>query len=300
MRRPGEIIAGLLERGERAWANARDWTGDDRLTFHKLRGIGALAPEPLLQPSPTCPYCGLGAPHAWSGRIVCDECQTILDPVNCLVWPFHADRFFRWFSRETQLKGTVAPLCAGAWQLGCFVADQVAWECFYAGTQPHSSEAWSRLRAYRNVLLIRGSIPEEYSTDTGRQVLLANVLGDFTIDAGTLPECVRPPGRVRFDPTSGGVWTGSILQGEVSPGSREYYLLARLAAEIDHYVAYGDLKQFVLRESRSRDQTDEATFCQRLKSRIKKHAIPAIDRLIVTSNKGDGYRLRGYIGKDQH
>ena len=37
---------------------------------------------------------------------------------------------------------------------------------------------------------------------------------------------------------------------------------------------------------------DEATFCQKLKSRIKEEYIPGIDRLVVTRNKGDGYRLR--------
>ena len=40
------------------------------------------------------------------------------------------------------------------------------------------------------------------------------------------------------------------------------------------------------------DETEEATFCQKLKSRIKTRHIPQFDRVIVTTNKGDGYRLR--------
>ena len=61
-------------------------------------------------------------------------------------------------------------------------------------------------------------------------------------------------------------------------------------------MAYAELKHFVLREAGSTEQADEATFCQRLKSRIKKLWIPEIDTLVVTSNKGDGYRLRGHGG----
>ncbi len=45
----------------------------------------------------------------------------------------------------------------------------------------------------------------------------------------------------------------------------------------------------------SRDGTEEATFAQNLKSRIKKKHVPAIGRRIATTNKGDGYRLRGYV-----
>ena len=78
-------------------------------------------------------------------------------------------------------------------------------------------------------------------------------------------------------------------------GSKEYHFLACLAESIDRFVAYGDIKHEVLRRSGSRDTTEEATFCQKLKRRIKeKRWIPAIDRLIATTNKADGYRLRGY------
>jgi hypothetical protein len=59
-------------------------------------------------------------------------------------------------------------------------------------------------------------------------------------------------------------------------------------------VPYADLKHEVLRRSGSADTTEEATFCQKLKSRLKK-GLPAIDRLVVTTNKGDGYRLRAFL-----
>ena len=76
-------------------------------------------------------------------------------------------------------------------------------------------------------------------------------------------------------------------------GSKEYFFLDCLARHLDTFVPYADLKREVLRRSGSKDSRDEATFCQRLKSAIKKKRIPEIDRFVVTTNKADGYRLRG-------
>src|SRR5436190_1163694 len=55
------------------------------------------------------------------------------------------------------------------------------------------------------------------------------------------------------------------------------------------------LKEFFQRSEGSgrTDTTEEATFCQKLKSRIKERSVPRIDELLVTSNKGDGYRMKG-------
>jgi hypothetical protein len=46
----------------------------------------------------------------------------------------------------------------------------------------------------------------------------------------------------------------------------------------------------VLWRTGGRDTTDEHTFCQRLKHRLRQR-VPALGRLIGTTNKGDGYRL---------
>ena len=64
---------------------------------------------------------------------------------------------------------------------------------------------------------------------------------------------------------------------------------------MNEYVAYADIKHYVLQHSGGTDTTEEATFCQRLKSRIKKKSVPKIDVLVATTNKGDGYRLRGAV-----
>lgn len=88
------------------------------------------------------------------------------------------------------------------------------------------------------------------------------------------------------------ITTGETWLGEVPVGTKEYHFVARLAADLDHFVPYADLKRDVLRLAGSRDETEEVTFCQKLKSRVKARYVPRIDGLIVTTNKADGYRLR--------
>jgi hypothetical protein len=83
--------------------------------------------------------------------------------------------------------------------------------------------------------------------------------------------------------------------GEVPVGGREFWFLRALAREVDRFAGYADLKGEVLRQSGGADATDEATFCQKLKSRIKARYVRSIDRLVVASNKGDGYRLRAEV-----
>ena len=60
-------------------------------------------------------------------------------------------------------------------------------------------------------------------------------------------------------------------------------------------MPYPDIKREVLFRSGGADGTEEATYCQGLKSRLKRR-MPGIDRLVVTTNKGDGYRLRAHAG----
>ena len=111
----------------------------------------------------------------------------------------------------------------------------------------------------------------------------------------TNSEYGNPAGSIRFAKHSGALWIGDTQAGEVPVGSKEYVFLVCLASHLDHFVPYADLKREVLRRTGSTDETEEATFCQNLKSRIKKKWVPAIDRLVVTTNKADGYRLRGHV-----
>src|SRR5206468_1502206 len=98
----------------------------------------------------------------------------------------------------------------------------------------------------------------------------------------------------RFETHSGALLVGDTPLGEVPLWSKEYFFLQCLAANLDHFVSYTDLQHFVLTQTGLRAETDEASFCQGLKSRIKKKWIGKLDLLLATTNKGDGYRLRGY------
>src|SRR5206468_7313793 len=104
---------------------------------------------------------------------------------------------------------------------------------------------------------------------------------------------------VRFDVGTGSLFVDDRLLGEVPLSSKEFFFLRYLAEHLDAFVAYADLKREVLRRSGSRDTTEEATFCHRLKNRIKKRWVAEIDRLLVTTNKADGYRLRARHGESQ-
>lgn len=293
MRNTAAVIAGLLDRGDRAWVAAADWAGPDAAAFAPLKELGWVGEEPLTHPLPVCPYCRVGTPHPWPGRAVCDECQTVLDPAGTRVWPFRGDAFAGWLAGALGLTSDPRPLAVGTWQLGTLRLGGQAWECFYRGGQPLGDPVRRRVAAYRNALVVCGFPAHVGDPDLpGRHVLLGDVL---TAD----PFGVRPPeellsggGRVRFDPHAGGVWAGAELLGEVPPGTREYYLLARLAAEMDTVVPYADLKHFVTREAGSADRSDDATFCHKLKGRIKAHWVPAIDAVLVGSSAGGGYRLR--------
>jgi hypothetical protein len=111
----------------------------------------------------------------------------------------------------------------------------------------------------------------------------------------TLASLLEPSGIVRFETHSGVIRVGDALLGEVPVGSREFHLLACLAEQLDHFVPYSDLKKEVLRRTGGSGEIDEATFCQKLKSRIKARYVPGIDQLLATTNKGDGFRLRAAV-----
>ena len=117
---------------------------------------------------------------------------------------------------------------------------------------------------------------------------------DGSLSVAEPGQLLRGRGNVRFDAHSGALWVGGACLGEVPLGSREYHFLACLARWIDRFVAYADIQRDVLRDAGGADATEEATFCQGLKSRIKRRWVPAIDLLVATTNKADGYRLREY------
>jgi hypothetical protein len=204
------------------------------------------------------------------------------------------ERLLRHIADGLQLRGGVQSIDGRLWQLGTGLTEDGPVECFYRRPCPLSEEAQRRLNAYRRLLLFHGpsTVPAPGQSVWVPLVELFHPDGAPAIPA--LTALLQIQGAVRFDAHSGALWVGVTLLGELPLWSREYYFLQCLAEHLDHFVPYIDLKREVLRRSGSTDAADEATFCQVLKSRIKKRWVPAIDRLIATTNKGDGYRLRGH------
>ena len=165
-------------------------------------------------------------------------------------------------------------------------------ECFFRRSGELSSHGTSRLLAYRNTLLVYPLTPMGAGSSRTLSLLEAVQWENGSLRVAGLGTLLRPRGKVRFDAQCGALWVGDVCLGEVPIGSKEFFFLCRLADDLDRFVPYTDLKHYVLQESGSSDSTDDATFCQLLKSRTKRKWMPKIDAVLATTNKADGYRLR--------
>jgi hypothetical protein len=292
------FLIGLLDSAPGAFVAAEDLHGPHVAAIRHWQDLGFLAREPSAHPTPGCPHCGAGVPHHVADRLLCDRCFSVLEPPALLAWAFRPQAFFHWFATEAGLHGELRQLDPATWQLGTVADPAGRTECFFRGRGALTPAARSRLSAYRRVLVFFGQVaPLESVPPTARQLSLLDVLShEGRLTMTPFAPLLRPGGAVRFDTQSGALWLGDDLLGEVPMASREHAFLAALAREIDAFLPYRDLKQSVLRQTGSMDTTDEATFCQKLKSRIKGKWVPRIDAVSTTSNKGDGYRLRGHTG----
>jgi hypothetical protein len=285
----------LLDR-DGAYVTAEDFDGTGGPLLRSAQAAGFLAREPCVNPVPSCPHCGDGVPYRLGGRHVCNRCRGVVDERHLAAWPLDLEAFCRWLAGGMGLRGEARPLDGQLWQLGSLLTDGSSVECFYRPGGRPSVAGQTRLAAYRNVLVLHGlSPPAESDRRRHRCLSLLMVLQfEGTLTVADPHSLLRARGNVRFDAHSGTLWVGDVWLGEVPVGSKEFHFLDGLARHLDAFVPYTDLKHFVLGQAGSRDETEEATFCQNLKSRIKKKWVPQIDRLLATTNKGDGYRLRGY------
>jgi hypothetical protein len=294
-----EFILGLLDREYPAHVAAEDLTGIHGRALRHWQTLGFLSREPGLHPAPSCPACGEGVPYPLGCRYLCARCRSPVDRRHLLFWRFDLEAFLTWLAARLRLRADVRQVEERLWQLGSLVSGGLAWECFFRRSGRLSDPGRQRLLAYRNALLLEAVSPLPPVDDfRGPRLCLVELLGQArgSLTATDLPRLLHRGGAVRFDPGSGAVWAGDVWLGEVAVGSREYHFLGCLFEHLDRFVAYADLKHCVLRRSGSADTTEEATFCQKLKGRIKaKRWVRAIDRLVVTTNKGDGYRLRGHV-----
>jgi hypothetical protein len=297
MRHSLSFILGLLDHSPQACISWEDLQGEHGPALRLWQQLGLLVNEPGWNPAASCPYCQEGTPLQLAGRYVCGSCLSAVDDRHLHLWRFDLEALLARLARMLALDGGVRPLDEGFWQLGSLAWEGVLYECFFLRGGLASERGRARLLAYRNAALLR-PLPGEAGIE-GFQGPCISLLELLRLDAegltvSHLPRLLRKGGTVRFDANSGVLWAGDMWLGEVPAGSKEYHLLACLAQQLDRFVPYADLKHAVLRAAGSTDTTEEATFCQKLKGRIKKE-VPRIDALIATTNKGDGYRLRAYV-----
>lgn len=292
------FILGLLDRYSPAFAAAEDFDGNHGEALRLWQRMGFLAEDGEQHPCPSCPHCGEGSPYSVGGRYLCHRCYSDVDPRHLLRWRFDLERFLSWIAKGLSLAGGVRQVEERLWQLGTMKDGESRAECFFHRRGMLTERGRNRLAAYRSAMLLR-ALPSNERPDgfQGPSVSLLELLrqdGESLTVMG-LAAMLHKGGTVRFDPASGTLWAGEEWLGDVPVGCREYHLLSLLATHLDAFVSYADLKHYVLQQTGGGDGTDEATFCQKLKRRLKAKWMPWIDRLIATSRKGDGYRLRGHV-----
>ncbi len=285
------FLLGLLSPDAPAFVTAEDIDGPHREVIRVWQQRGFIAWDPGMHPAPSCPHCAEGVPYRAEGRLLCSSCRSELDPRELLAWPVRRDAFLAALAAHVGLRDGILAIDGDFWELGTGTVDSNAVACFFHAGGSLSPASREYLTSYRRTLVFTTQ-PSEPNRP-GRWIPLTQVLkADGTFSRVGLPDLLRDRGPVRFDRETGALRVGTALAGEVPLGSSEWAFLACLAEQLDQFVPYRDLKRAVLREMGGSGDTDEATFCQKLKSRLKKEFIHGIDRLLVTSNKGDGYRLR--------
>ncbi len=291
-----EFLVGLLDGPHPACVGAEDFDGPHGDAVRSWQAQGFIDREPSANPTPSCPECEDGVPYRLGKQCLCHRCRSLVEPQNMMLWGFDREAFLGWLGRDLSCRGELRPVGPTLWQLGTRLTPDGPLEFFYRFPMDLSEPEKLRLRAYRNTLVLFGrSLPADIGTSEGRCLSLLEILSeDGFLAMKELERFLRSQGSVRFDARTGVLWVGRTRIGEVPVGSKEYFFVVCLANDLDHFVSYADIKREVLRNSGGTDETEEATFCQKLKSRIKTRHIPEIDRLIVTTNKGDGYRLRGH------
>lgn len=294
--RSAAFLLGLLHPATPPYVTAEDLSGPHGEAAARWQALGFIDREPGLHPAPSCPACGEGAPYRVGGRLLCSACRTPVDPRELLAWPVRREAFLAALAARLSLRGGLGVVGDGLWEIGTGVEDGAAVLHFYHPGGPLSDAGRARLAAYRRVLVLHGPLARDASAPGRWQPLLDLLEPDGAFAESDVASLVRPGGAVRFDHETGGLWVGETLAGEVPVGSREWALLWCLAEQLGQFVSYSSLKREVLRRAGGSGGAEEATFCQKLKSRIKARFIPGIDRLIVTTNKADGYRLRAEGG----
>lgn len=294
MRRSLESVLAILHTDEPVQLAREDFDGPHGPVWRRMQAMGFVAGEGVPNPAATCPECLEGNPYFVGDRFLCPVCREDVDEADLLVWRFDRAAFLGWLAREWRLLGGVERIADELWRLGTLAADGHPTECFYLRGGEVPEAARGRLLVFREALVLHGAFtPPSIPGFEGRILALADVIDASAEGFTGRPLCSssRPEG-ISFDPASGELCLGKTLLGHVPPGSREFHFLQHLIERPGVLIPYTDLKHHVARLSGSRDTTDEATYCQKLKWRLKNvHGIAAIDELLATDRKLGGYRL---------
>jgi hypothetical protein len=259
--------------------------------------MGFLAAEPGKNPVASCPHCQSGTAYRQNQRFVCNRCRSTIDVRELYLWRFDLRAFLNWYCKQQRLSREPEQIDDCAWRLGTLDTKSAVHECFYLRGKACSDLARRRLSAFRSVLILHGkSEPPSIEGIPARMLLMAETLSmrGTHLTVRRLGECLGSHRRlpVRFDPRSGTLCLGDAFLAKIAAGTREFAFVERLAAAKGEVIAYADLKRAVSLATGSIDSRDEATFCHRLKSRLKKnHSIPMIERLIEADPSMGGYRL---------
>lgn len=291
------FILGLIQRNNPAVVSIEDLTGEHGATLRLWQRLGFLSREPEPHPTPSCPFCKEGVPIQLSRQLLCSECHGTIAKPHLWRWRVQLEKIITWLAKEFVIEGAMQRIEGEFWQLGCKRIGNERYEVFFAQNDILSKQARRRLLAFRSAILLQ-PMPAARHID-GFQGIYGSLLellqqGDRSFATPTLEWLLERDRAVGFDQSTGRLKVGKQSLGELPVGSKEFYLMLHLSQHLDRYVSYRHLKHFVVHATGSSDETDEATFCHKLKSRIKKRILD-IDRFLVTSNKGDGYRLQALV-----
>jgi hypothetical protein len=292
MRRSVEFLIGLLGQVGPAFLTREDQAGLDGRLLRLWQEHGIIAIEGRSHPAASCPHCGEGVPYRPNVYFVCSICGSTIDDQCLCVWEIRREAFFVWLSHHLQLRGSVRSVDGALWQLGTGVLSDETFEWFFHGAETLSEHARATLAGYRRTVTLHGPFITPGVERPGQWVPVIELFDADGMLLRPVPNLLRGRGQVRFDSVTGALTVGTTMAGEVPLDSREYTFLKVLAIHLNDFVAYADLQRAVLRHHGGSDGLDAATFCHKLKNRMKKMHVPGIDRLLVASHRADGYRLR--------
>jgi RNAse (barnase) inhibitor barstar len=289
--RSAEFLVGLLTDASTAFVTTDDFVGPHADALRRWQQRGFVARESGRHPAPSCPHCGEGVPYLAGYRVICDTCGSTVDSNYLFAWPVERDTCLSAIAKQLGLRDSGGRATDDLWDLGHRKIDDQLLLCFFHAGERVSPESDTLLRRYRHVVVLSRILQPDRGGE--RWVPMIRLIEpDGAWATITLADLIGASGAVRFELETGVMHVGDAVAGEVPLGSREWAMLAVLAAQVDQFVPYAAIKREVLRRTGGHGGAEEATFCQKIKSRIKKKYIPTIDTLVATSNKREGYRLR--------